>query len=80
MRTWAMAWSRSPLKLEYQYQRRGYDCHHEDRADHPKPPTTLACLLEEELRIELVDKGWLVEQSHGCPVLAKDRVTTSGPR
>jgi len=75
-----MCWSGSSLKFEDEHQRRRYDCHHEDGADHPKPPTTPACLLEKELSIECLDKGWLVKQSHGRLVLANGLVITRGAR
>jgi hypothetical protein len=52
------------VKLEPDHDHCCQDHHHEDGADHPKAPTTLPCFLEEELSIEFLDEGRLVEQGH----------------
>jgi hypothetical protein len=52
------------MKSETQHDHRRDDGYDDDRADRPTAPTTLACLSEEELGVELLDERELIEQDH----------------
>jgi hypothetical protein len=68
------------VKLQSEHDNCRHDDNNEDRADQPTATTTLACLFEEELGIDFLDKGLLIKQGHDHLSVVRGLVIMRDPR